>query len=306
MKVILIHNPDAGDGAHPSGDQVLRLIREAGYSVDYQSSKEKNWHGVLREPSDVVAVAGGDGAVGKVARRLVGSGTPIAILPMGTANNVASTLGLTERTLKNLILGWETARRVKFDIGVAEGPWGSERFIEGFGVGLFAETMSRIQDEGLEEFPRSENPEERMISVLNMLKQHLQSYPSRDLTVRLDGQDMSGEYVLLEAMNIRYIGPNLDLVPGANTGDGLLDIVYLSRGEEAKLSRYLSDCIERKGSPANLTVRRCRHVHMKWEGFPVHIDDEAWPERNDSTSPVGTNIIDVKVEPGALEFLTPG
>jgi len=58
------------------------------------------------EPGDIVAVAGGDGPVGKVARRLIGSPTPIAILPLGTANNIANTLDVTGKSLKELIRSW--------------------------------------------------------------------------------------------------------------------------------------------------------------------------------------------------------
>src|ERR687892_516451 len=110
MKVTLIHNPDAGDDAQPSAAQILRLIHGAGHAADYQSSKEEGWDSALKEPGDLVAVAGGNGVVGKVAKRLIGGGPPIVFLPIGTANNVAKTLGLTDRTLKDLIRGWETGR----------------------------------------------------------------------------------------------------------------------------------------------------------------------------------------------------
>ena len=56
MKVTLIHNPDAGDDRSPSGDELLDLIRRAGYSVGYQSSRDENWHRVLEKPCDIVAV----------------------------------------------------------------------------------------------------------------------------------------------------------------------------------------------------------------------------------------------------------
>ena len=35
---------------------------------------------------------------------------------------------------------------MNFDAGVAKGPWGARPFVEGFGVGLFAEAMFRIED----------------------------------------------------------------------------------------------------------------------------------------------------------------
>ena len=41
---------------------------------------------------DLVIAAGGDGTIGSVATQLAGSGVPLAILPLGTANDVARSL----------------------------------------------------------------------------------------------------------------------------------------------------------------------------------------------------------------------
>jgi diacylglycerol kinase (ATP) len=144
MKVTLIHNPDAGDDPQPSADELLGLIRRAGYTASYESSNDENWHRALEQSCDIVAVAGGDGIVGTVAKNLIGRRIPIAVLPMGTANNVAKTLGLIDKPLVQLITGWATAPRVKFDVGMASGPWNSKYFIEGLGIGLFTETMYRL------------------------------------------------------------------------------------------------------------------------------------------------------------------
>lgn len=92
MKVTLIHNSKAGDDDQPSGDVLSALICQAGYDVIYQSTKDKNWQAVLEDPGAFVVAAGGDGTVGKVAKQLVGLGIPLAILPLGTAKNIAKTL----------------------------------------------------------------------------------------------------------------------------------------------------------------------------------------------------------------------
>jgi diacylglycerol kinase (ATP) len=304
IKITLIDNPAAGDDSRPSGDQIIRLIRAAGHKVNYQSSKEKKWKKALKKRCDLVAVAGGDGTVGKVARCLIGSRTPMAVLPMGTANNIASMLGLTGRPLEDLIKGWKTARCVNFDAGVAKGPWGSECFIEGVGVGLFAETICRLDGGKIPDLAHSDDPKKVMRTALNILRNQLKNYPSKDMTVRLDGADISGDYVLLEALNIRYIGPNLDLVPRADINDGLLDVVLVTKRERAKLSKYLSDRIKRKNSRANLTVRRGRHLQIELKNSPIHIDDISWPKDEDRT-PLRSHAIDIKIEPGALVFLTP-
>ena len=304
MKVTLIHNPDAGDDTQPSGDQIIRLIRKAGHKAKYFSSKDKKWKKALKKPCDIIAVAGGDGTVGRVARRLIGSRTPIAVLPMGTANNIANTIGVTGRTFQELIEGWNAAHCVNFDAGVAKGPWGLKYFIEGFGVGLFAETMFGIDNGQHPHVLRSEDPEEEINAALKVLKKQLSSYPAKKLTVRLDGQDLSGDYYMLEALNVRYIGPNLNLVPRAEINDGLLDVVFVSKEEQAKLRQYISDRLRHKRSRVNLTVRQGRHLQVEWKSSPVHIDDTAWPEDED-TDRVLSIAIDIKTDPGALVFLKP-
>lgn len=279
------------------------MIRAAGHKVNYQSSKQNRWKKALKKRCDLIAVAGGDGTVGKVARRLVGNRIPIAILPVGTANNVAHSLGLTGRPLKQLVRGWESARRINFDVGLAKGPWGSTYFIEGFGVGLFATTVARLQVQKEVDPPEEVGRKEEIKSVLHILKDQLHKHRPKKLKIRLDDQDLSGEYILVEALNIRYVGPNLDLVPGADTNDGLLDVVLLSRREEGKLRTYLTKSLTRSPATAKLPVRQGRHLQLKWDHFPVHIDDKAWPTGKDRKP--APKEIDIKVDSHAVVFLTP-
>lgn len=281
------------------------MIRAAGHRPQYQSSKEKRWNRALEQKCDLIVVAGGDGTVGKVARQSIGSRRPIAVLPTGTANNIATTLGLTGTPLDQLIGGWNSGRCVHFDAGIARGPWGSRSFVEGFGIGLFAETMFRIED-GEGRVADSKNPETEIRSAMKLLRRHLHNdVRSKQLTVRLDGKDLSGRYVMLEALNVRYIGPNLDLVPGARFNDGLLDVVLVRHSVRDKLSRYIASRMEGKASPIDLPIRRGRHLQVEWQRSPVHIDDSPWP-KDDDASPILFSAIDVKVDPGALVFLLPG
>jgi|GraSoiStandDraft_16_1057320.scaffolds.fasta_scaffold219220_1 diacylglycerol kinase (ATP) len=304
MKVVLIHNPDAGDDQQPSSDELLGLIRDAGHTARYQSSKDENWHSALEQACDIVAVAGGDGIIGTVAKHLIGRHVPIAVLPMGTANNIAKTLGLTDRPLEQLIAGWATAPRVKFDVGMASGPWNLKYFIEGLGIGLFTETMYRLDATNNVDLAHLDDTGEKVKSVLEILKERLPTFTPNRLKITLDGRDMSGEYVLLEVMNISYIGPNLRLAPHANPSDGLLDIVLVSKDEQDNLSRYLSQSIEGKLPHPGLTVRTGQHLQIEWDGLTVHIDDEVWPHKA-SEFPISFNTIDVKVDRHALEFLAP-
>src|SRR5690349_15998115 len=97
MDVTLVHNPSSGDENHDA-DRIRSRIEDAGHRPRYQSVLEEHWEDVLERQTDLVVVAGGDGTVGDVMRLLAGRATPLTILPAGTANNIAASLGLSGRS----------------------------------------------------------------------------------------------------------------------------------------------------------------------------------------------------------------
>src|SRR6188768_2219652 len=94
MRVLVLHNPKAGR-VETDGEQLVRHIEQCGHQVEVHTSK-KAWRAALDRGPDLIVAMGGDGTVGKVARSLVGRDIPIALLPMGTANNIAAALGLQD------------------------------------------------------------------------------------------------------------------------------------------------------------------------------------------------------------------
>jgi len=74
----------------------------------------------LRETADMVVVCGGDGSVSSAALAAIEGGLPLGIIPMGTANDLARTLGipidLTEAA--DVILAGNTRR---IDLGTVNG-----------------------------------------------------------------------------------------------------------------------------------------------------------------------------------------
>lgn len=256
----------------------------------------------LEDPGDLVAVAGGDGTVGAIAARLVGRRVPIAVLPLGTANNISSTLGLAETAPERLIAGWAAARRTGFDSGVVQGPWGSNRFIEGIGVGLLAMAISQPDTRDDVALAPLENREERITGGLRWLRERLWDYPAKELEITLDGKELSGEYILLEVMNIQHIGPSLHLAPHADPGDGLFEVVLFSAENRDELDDYIATRLEGNSRPPRWTVPRGKHLQLQWDGSDMHIDDKKWPRR-DSTIPQSPMVVDVKVDSHTLEFL---
>ncbi|HEX2827752.1 MAG TPA: diacylglycerol kinase family protein [Burkholderiales bacterium] len=303
VRITLIHNPGAGDDDQPGGEELSALMRRHGHSVRYQSGKDKTWTAVLDEPADLFVVAGGDGTVGRVAKKVIGRDLRLAPLPLGTANNISKTLGVTELTLDEIVDGWAHAKVLSFDAGVATGPWGSRYFMEAFGVGLFARTLP-VADRS-KTLRQLNDADEKVRTAVKMLRDRLHDCPHHRLDLKLDGQHLSGDYVLFEAMNMEFVGPNLYLAPDMDPDDGMLDVVLVTAAERDALEEPLDNWKEGEDHVPDLPRIRASNVELEWTGYPVHIDDEAWPPEGEKVEAAPKTEIELNVEHDAVKFVAP-
>ncbi len=302
MKVTLIHNPTAGAVGQPGARELCKLIRQCGHEVSYHSSKSKDWADALRVKSDVVAVAGGDGTVGRVLRRMVGRKSPVAVLPMGTANNFSRSVGIAGIPIEQHIAGWANARQVKVDAAEVSGPWEDTYCVEGVGVGLFAWVMPKAsQDRTLS---KMEKPKQAVAYAIKLLKQRLRNHPPKRVNATVDGKDVSGDYLLFEVLNTPFIGPNLYLSPHGHAADGLLDVVMVSEKERDHFFDCLSKWQQRRLALAELPTVQGRHVAMQHGDYDLHIDDRLF-SRRDAGHATATTMVETRIVKAALKILVP-
>lgn len=274
MRVLLIHNPDAGaqDG---SGGELVRLLEAAGHTVDPHDLLEQRWPDALDTPLDAVVVAGGDGTVRTVILALAEAGrnVPLAMLPEGTANNLARSFG-PPAAAAELIPRLERLEARHFTVGRITGPWGESAFVEAAGVGIFAQML---REEHLHPDPQQPRGDKLRAGCAH-LSQVLEREAPRQLRVEVDGRDLSGDYWLAEAMNIPSIGARLELAPLADPGDDCLDLVLVGRAEQPLFAEYLGKLS--RGEPARMpdvSVRASRIV-LGWPDDDGHVDDQPWPD----------------------------
>jgi diacylglycerol kinase family enzyme len=298
VRITLIHNPSAGRQGAGEAAALRRLLRDCGHEVRYQSAKDERWKAALEKAADLVMVAGGDGTVARVARRMVGRGVPLALLPSGTANNIARSLGLVARPFVELVRRPESWRRMRLDVGVAAGPWGERHFLEGVGAGLFADLLATPASEALK---TRKAPVE---SGLQRLRQVAERCEPIEIAARLDGRDISGTYLLLEALNLPYVGPNLHLAAESRPGDGQLDVVLVRESERERLVHYLAHWQENRERLAVLPTARGRRLELEWTGFALHIDDRLRPKVDAGPEEVA-GLVEVRLDGDAVEFLVP-
>ena len=299
MRVTALYNPEAGRKTLRR-QRFIALLERAGYDATYLSAKGDRWKDALEDPGDLVVVAGGDGTTAKVAKRLAGRGVPLAILPGGTANNIARSLGL-DAPLDRLIAGWSDATPTPVDLGFARGPWGEELFIEAWGLGVFPRMLKNA--ELLEKMTAAERaklgPTKHGIELMIDL---VRSGHARHWSVTVDGRDLSGDYIMLEAMNIRYIGGGIELAPAANPTDGMLDVVVVREEDRASFIEYLRGM--RSGESF---VHRGKQLEISCAETLAHLDDEPWPgpdDANDTKRSVPESAtMTIEVQAGAIEVL---
>jgi diacylglycerol kinase (ATP) len=287
MRALLVHNPKAGSG-RPSGDELLAALDQAGFSTTYCSVKNGDLDKALAQPADIVIVAGGDGTVAKIARSLKDRKTLVAILPFGTANNIARCLGI-EGDPDTLIKALRGAPVERLDIGLAVGPWGSRRFVEAVGWGAIAKAVNR-EDPSLPKQTRIERGRAGFAKTVA-------GYEARRFAFTADGEAFEDDVIFIEALNLGMTGPRMIIGPTAQPNDQLLDIVYLRADRRQEMLDWLADGPDDR--PAPLTIRKARKATLIWTDGPLRVDDQVFdaPE-------LASNII-AELEPDGLRVCVP-
>jgi diacylglycerol kinase family enzyme len=299
MRITLMHNPKAGRGKHAKRD-LMAALANAGHHAIYQSTKKNNYQKALKKPSDLVLAAGGDGTVGKVCGELIDSGIPLSVLPLGTANNLARSLGFIASP-NEIIARLERGKRRTFDVGLARGPWGKRYFFESAGGGLLADYLRNSA--GKAKRTKQLSREQEMRQHVSLLRRMLHDYPARKWKIEIEGEDISGDYILWEAMNIRSVGPILYLASQAATKDGCLDFVCVREDDRSLFMEYLDVRLAGRRPKFPLPLRRFRESKIGWENSTVHFDDEVWPRKKQKAKSLSD--IEITVKPSALVILQP-
>lgn len=258
----LIFNPNAGAGG-VAPESLQDMLVEAGYHPTYRATERaEELDGVLRDSEGLIVVAGGDGTFREVAVRTVGSERPIALIPLGTANNSARTLGI-EGPLRQIIAGLRSPRKAAVDLLRVRGPWGEELVVEGAGLGLYANVLAAYRPKEGKSLLRAIAAAASTLDV--------------DMAVRcrveLDGERLDGEYLLVEGMNMRAIGPRLTLAPKADPTDGLLDLVLVRHEKRDALLAYVRGLMTSGlAELPSVDLVRGKTLKVNWRGSAFHVD----------------------------------
>lgn len=287
--MIVIANPCAG---HGRGLRSLERLREAirRRSLDLQvAPTEAPGHATALaraaaesgEPR--IAVMGGDGTISEVANGLVESDTALAVVPMGTGNDIARSLGIPRNLDAALDLALHGGAR-PIDVGRER----DRCFVSVLGVGfpsiVAAEANSIRWLRGSPAF---------FVAVYKALHR----LRARPLRIVLDGEARETECVAVMVQNTPYTGGGLKMAPEARVDDGELDVVIVETIGRLDLMVNFPR-VYRGGHFAHpsFTAHRARSVRVE--------SDETLDKMFDGDL-CGSTPMDAEVVPGGLSMVLP-
>jgi diacylglycerol kinase family enzyme len=267
VNVWILCNEDSGRSL--SDANLRQLVQHAGHTVVDLVTKKNVKTRPPRRGVDLIVAAGGDGTVKIGVSLVAGTSTPLAVLPLGTANNIATSLGIAA-DVPQLISSWDRARRVPIDLGYARAGSKEWLVVEGVGGGLIPAGIAAAE-RALES--ADSHPVVEVAAAVRVFYDVLEKLTPMRRTITIDGERFSEELLMFEVLNMRSVGPNLVLAPDANLSDGLFDVILAGPAHRAELLDYLESRIDEKERRVSLPCYRARQVHID-SCEELHIDDE--------------------------------
>jgi diacylglycerol kinase (ATP) len=276
MRAKLIFNPSAGatraspieivDVIHEM--QTWKLVPEA-YLVEPGCDLPGVVQDALAQGIRMFVVCGGDGTISAVARTLAGTRATLGIIPIGTQNNTALSLGIPS-DIPAAISILRTGRRIKVDVGMAVCGKINTPFLEVCSVGLIS-TL----------FPSADDIQHGNLARIGDFLTTLAASPPAEIHLLLDGKQEIhnlGHVVLVS--NMPFIGLHYQVASAASFKDGLLDVLFFADLSKLDLLGYVFQGVG-VGKPEDPRIQhfRVRRVDIDTHpAMPIMVDGSALGE----------------------------
>ena len=255
MRVMLIFNPSAGatrgspielvDVIHEM--QTWKLVPDT-FLVEAGCDLPGAIQDALGRGIRLFVVCGGDGTISAAARTLAGTRGALGIIPSGTQNNTALSLGIPT-DLPAAIAILRTGRRIKVDVGMAACGNMNTPFLEVCSVGL----VSTL-------FPSADDVQHGNLARARDFLTTLVSSPPAEIRLVLDNkQEVRNLGHVVMVSNMPFIGLHYQVGSAASFNDGLLDVLFFADLSKLDLLSYAFQGVG-AGKPED---PRIEHYHVR-------------------------------------------
>ena len=294
-RVKLIANPGSGDPVEAATrlEQVTRCLLELGVNVDVALAHPvKEAVPIARKAvkngySTVIAM-GGDGTISAVIRGIAGSDVHLGIIPAGTENDIAASLGIpTDLKEACALIAADRTR----DLDLAQISTKDKKKFVFFMVTSVGLTSTLYPD--IKDIPHGD-----LSNIKDAVLTFLHAKPDPKVFLTLDDESrIEVETMLVTVTNTPVIGAKNLVAPDASMDDGLLDIAVYPNFSKAELLAYFAKSAqERRTSDGKIQRYRARKIKIRTE---PRLDIAA------EGIMLGTGKAKIKVLPRALRVIAP-
>jgi diacylglycerol kinase (ATP) len=262
LRAKLIYNPMSGGAIAASMRlrnvitelQELRILPEV-YLVQDDSDLKSIVGDALRRRFELTIVCGGDGTVDSVAAALACKRMRLGILPAGTQNNIALSLGIPVDLHQAAAL-LRSGQQISVDLGVAICQGKQRLFLEACSVGL----LSAL-------FPAADDIQHGNLARIGDLLATLVTSQAANISLRIENErqvDAQGHVVL--AANMPYLGPHFPVTSEHAFNDGFLDVLVFANLSKLEL---LGNAVQTaSGGAEDARIRRFRAHSVTIDSHP--------------------------------------
>lgn len=268
-RFFLVENATAGSGRRGLTAQVAELLERAGARVECcrgltADEAEQRAGAAARGGSfDAVVAVGGDGTIRQVARAVAGTGMPLGIIPLGTANVLAHELGIggTAHRLADML---QTGPEAVIEAPLANG----ELFLLMVGVGFDGRVIEALSHEVKGKVGRAAYTG----PILRALAK-----PADSLEVNVDGVVQRASWVVVT--NARHYGGRFVIAPATSVREaGLTAVLFNAAHRLDVAASVLALATGRLEASRHVRVCTCTRVEVRSHGdpVPVQVDGDAF------------------------------
>jgi YegS/Rv2252/BmrU family lipid kinase len=272
-------------------NELRTALAEAGheeplwYEVASSRKAPKAVQRAVKDGAELLFIWGGDGMVQRCIDALDDADVRLAILPAGTGNLLATSLGIPRDVSKAVDIGLNGARR-KLDLGVMNG----ERFAAMAGAGFDAIMVHDTSTATKETLGR-------MAYFRSSLK--AMRAKSVRMRIRLDGKVwFAGKASCVLIGNIGTVTGGIEVFAGASDSDGQLELGVVTAKNGWQWAKVFSEMVVGlKGDSRLMEKARGRKIDVKLKrSRRYELDGGARPR---------TKRLKVRIEPGAITVCVP-
>ncbi len=290
VKPYIIFNPRAGSVTNREKvlSELTQLDPMALRTTRKAADAEKWARNAVRTKCDYIVVAGGDGTLNGVVNGLAtdAKNVRIGIVPLGTGNDFARTLGLPLSIEHNIDI-LRSAKTRRIDLVRVKSK--RARYFVNVSAGGFS---GMVDEKITPRIKRTWGPLAYIRGAAAALPE-LHAYHTQILLD--DDEQLSGELYNVVVANGRFVAGGLPIAPDADPSDGLLEVVLIPKLCGPEIALLAAEIVLGKHLSSKATVfRRARKISVRSRpGMCFNVDGEL----------VGSAPAEFQILPRALNFV---